>query len=191
MSKAKRTVRQQVVDRILQMSPGNRTRQQDALEGLFPTLPGFVSAHTVLLYASAFAEEIETNRMLSYALEAGKRVVCPLVDRRQQRLRLYEVPEGSNSLRISDYGIPEPDTTLPEVMPAELDWVLVPGVAFNSDRFRLGRGGGYYDRLLPKLRTDAQRWALAFDVQWVQNLPVEPHDQPLTGIVSPGLDLIF
>ena len=101
---------------------------------------------------------------------------------------------GSGSIEIDDLdadlepgtlGIPEPAPDCPEVEPEAVDWVLVPGLAFDAAGYRLGRGAGHYDRLLPTLRPDAPRWALAFDCQWVDDLPVEPHDVPLDGIVSP------
>ena len=62
----------------------------------------------------------------------------------------------------------------------------MPGLGFDDLGFRLGRGAGHYDRLLPLLRPDAPRWALALDCQWVEDLPVEPHDVPIDGVVSPG-----
>ena len=58
-------------------------------------------------------------------------------------------------------GIPEPRPDLPEVPPAAVDWALVPGLAFDERGFRLGRGAGYYDRLIPLLRPDAICWASA------------------------------
>ena len=57
--------------------------------------------------------------------------------------------------------------------------MLVPGLAFDARGYRLGRGAGHYDRLLPTLRPDAPRWALALDCQLVEGLPIEPHDVPI------------
>ena len=62
----------------------------------------------------------------------------------------------------------------------------MPGLAFDAEGFRLGRGKGHYDRLLPTLRPEAPRWALALGPQWVDALPVEAHDQPLDGILGVG-----
>ncbi len=67
----------------------------------------------------------------------------------------------------------------------EVDWALVPGLAFDEQGFRLGRGGGYYDRLLPQLRPDATCWAICLSCQLMHALPVEPHDAPLNGIATP------
>ena len=67
-----------------------------------------------------------------------------------------------------------------------MDWALIPGLAFDMRCYRLGRGGGHYDRLLPRLRAESPRWALGFDCQIVPELPIEPHDAQLDGIATPS-----
>jgi 5-formyltetrahydrofolate cyclo-ligase len=62
----------------------------------------------------------------------------------------------------------------------------VPGLAFDFQCHRLGRGAGHYDRLLLRLRPDASRWALGYDCQVVDELPAEPHDVPVDGVVTPS-----
>ncbi len=182
----KQAIRRVLVERILALDPDDRRRQDADLARRLATLPGFEAAGTVLLYVSAFSEEIATGPALRQVLSLGKRLVCPRVDRPARRLRLYRVDDPESDLVRGSMGIPEPSRHLIAVAPEEIDWALVPGLAFDDRGFRLGRGGGYYDRLLPTLRPDAPRWALAYDCQWVESLPTEPHDQPLDGIVSPG-----
>ncbi|WP_406693734.1 5-formyltetrahydrofolate cyclo-ligase [Singulisphaera sp. Ch08] len=181
----KRQLRKAMVERILALDPADRKDQEATLAARFTELPGFDASGTVLLYATAFPEEIVTQSMLEIALERGKRLVCPRVDRVQRRLRLYRVEDLNADLRRGMLGIPEPHDGCPEVEPKEVDWVLVPGLAFDARGFRIGRGAGHYDRLLPTLRHDVPRWALAFDCQMVDSLPVEPHDVALDGVVSP------
>ena len=178
-------MRKETVARILAMDHADRTCQQEAIESFFFDLSGFANAETVLLYVSAFPEEIATKRLLEISREMGKRVLCPRVDR-VRGLRLFEVTEGRSALVPGAMGIPEPRLDLPEIKPDQVDWALVPGITFDVRGYRLGRGKGYYDRLLPSLRPDAVSWALAFDPQWVDAVPVEPHDHPLHGIASPG-----
>ncbi len=75
----------------------------------------------------------------------------------------------------------------PHCLPVEiaaLDLILVPGLAFTRDGARLGRGGGYYDRLLANPACRAQRIAIAFDLQIVDSIPVEPHDQRVYQIIT-------
>src|SRR5262249_22073797 len=139
----------------------------------------------VLLYITAFPEEIDTKAMVDLALAMGKRLICPRVDRKARQLRLHWVEDLNADLVPGTLGIPEPRPGTREVAPGEVDWVLVPGLAFDGCGYRLGRGAGHYDRLLPTLRPEVARWALALDCQWIDALPVEPHDVPLDGVISP------
>ncbi|MBX6312836.1 MAG: 5-formyltetrahydrofolate cyclo-ligase [Isosphaeraceae bacterium] len=185
----KRALRREMVARLLALDPADRRRQEADLLARFPTLPGLDRAGTVLLYATAFPEEIPTGPMLRLIWERGQRLVCPRVNRPARRLVLHAIADPAD-LVPGTLGIPEPRPECPEVAPEAIDWALVPGLAFNAAGYRLGRGAGCYDRLLPQLRPDAPRWALAFDPQWVEDLPVEPHDQPLDGIASPRQTII-
>jgi 5-formyltetrahydrofolate cyclo-ligase len=182
----KRTLRRVLVDRILGLDPRDRRAQESALAARFPSLPGYEGAGLVLLYVTAFPEEIATGSMLRDVLERGKRLACPRVDRAERRLRLYEVTDLEADFRPGMLGIPEPRAECRELGPEEVDWVLVPGLAFDDRGFRLGRGAGHYDRLLPTLRADVPRWALALDCQREEALPVEPHDVPLDGVAYPA-----
>jgi 5-formyltetrahydrofolate cyclo-ligase len=185
----KSRLRRETVERILTLDPAERAAQQAVLDARFPDLPGLGASRTVLLFASTFPEEIDTRGWLAWSLERGQRLLCPRVDRRGRRLRLYEVRDLTTDLVPGVLGIPEPRPDAPEVAPGEVDWVLVPGLAFDPRGYRLGRGAGHYDRLLPTLRPDAPRRALCLDCQWVDELPVEPHDVPLDGVVSPSRTL--
>ncbi len=181
----KRALRREVIDRVLALAPSDRAEQERCMPALFRRLPGYAEAATVLLYVGALPEEIDTRPILVLALNSGKRVACPRVNRRERRLVLHEIHDPSTDLKPGSLGIPEPDRSLAEISPPEIDWALVPGVAFDAACDRLGRGAGYYDRLLPLLKQTAPRWALAFDAQWVDLLPKEPHDQTLDGVASP------
>ncbi|MGE5755066.1 MAG: 5-formyltetrahydrofolate cyclo-ligase [Planctomycetaceae bacterium] len=185
----KRALRRAMARRILALGPDERRAQEEALAARFAALPGFESARTVLLYVTAFPEEIATGPLLRAALERGRRLVCPRVDRAERRLKLHQVEDLGRDLTPGTRGIPEPRPTCPEVAPDAIDWALVPGLAFDEHGYRMGRGAGHYDRLLPTLRLDAPRWALILDCQWVAPLPIEPHDVPLDGIISPGKEI--
>jgi 5-formyltetrahydrofolate cyclo-ligase len=182
---AKRRWRRSIIAAINAMEPRDRSAQEAALVDAFPQLPGWTEAETVLLYVSAFPEEIRTAPMLTIAYEQGKRVVLPRVDRVERRLRLHRVADFSRELTPGVLGIPEPLPSLPEVPANSVDWALVPGIAFDDDGYRLGRGAGHYDRLLPAMRPDCICWALALNCQIVPRLPVEPHDVPIEGIKTP------
>jgi 5-formyltetrahydrofolate cyclo-ligase len=182
---SKRELRLVFKARIAALSSGERNRQEQALSEQLAGLPGLGAARTVLLYVAALPEEPRTIDLFSHAYAMNKRVVCPRVDRATRSLRLFEVSHPTTDLHPGALGIPEPSEHLPEVQPAAIDWALVPGLAFDCRGFRLGRGAGYYDRLIPMFRSDAICWAVCLSCQLVSELPVEPHDQPLDGITAP------
>jgi 5-formyltetrahydrofolate cyclo-ligase len=99
-------------------------------------------------------------------------------------LEAYAISDPERDLGPGFRGIAEPLPHCPPLAFEAVDWVLVPGVAFDTHGHRLGYGGGYYDRLLPLLRDDAHRVAGAFDLQIVDRVPIAPHDRPLDAILT-------
>ena len=82
------------------------------------------------------------------------------------------------------YGIPEPDEGSPSVTPEEIDVLLVPGLAFTREGARLGQGGGFYDRFMPRLRSGTPRVGLCHSWQVFEDLPTGPHDVGVTHVVT-------
>jgi 5-formyltetrahydrofolate cyclo-ligase len=85
------------------------------------------------------------------------------------------------------FGLLEPaGPRLPSSAIARADVVVVPALSIGRDGSRLGRGGGWYDRALASARADAVLVAVVFDDELVDTLPTEPHDRPVTAVVTPG-----
>ena len=82
------------------------------------------------------------------------------------------------------YGFEQPVAGAPLVDPGDVGVVLVPGLAFDRDGGRLGRGGGYYDRFLPTLPTDAARVGVVLEQLVVDAVPTDPHDVPMTHLAT-------
>jgi len=91
-------------------------------------------------------------------------------------LRLHPVADASNDLLPGAFGIREPSPALPVVAVSEIDAFLCPGLAFDQTGGRLGRGRGFYDRLLAQARPGARKLGIAFPFQLVANTFPEPHD---------------
>jgi 5-formyltetrahydrofolate cyclo-ligase len=96
----------------------------------------------------------------------------------------FRVADPARDLVPGAWGIPEPREGLPEVPPQEMDLVLVPGSAFDAEGDRCGYGGGFYDTYLPLTRPGTPWVALAFELQLVPAVACEPHDLPVTVIVT-------
>lgn len=137
------------------------------------------SAGTILLYHS-LPDEVSTKLLLeklSNKLSGNKRIVLPVVDGDNLVLKEY-VP---NELNVGYRNILEPCSDI-IVSPCDIDLAIIPGVAFDSNCNRMGRGKGFYDRLLPNLR--CKTIGLAFSFQMVHEIPCEPFDCPLDMVVT-------
>ncbi|HSG05294.1 MAG TPA: 5-formyltetrahydrofolate cyclo-ligase, partial [Nitrospiria bacterium] len=108
-------------------------------------------AEWVHFYCSA-GSEVETSGMIAHALRSGKRVSVPRMDSRANRLVLSEVLNPAKELLPNSAGIPEPlEAFYRPVGEDRMDLFVIPGVAFDMKGGRLGKGKGYYDRLLAPL----------------------------------------
>jgi len=92
----------------------------------------------------------------------------------------YRLAKLTSELQKGTFGILEPVN--PVFAPEKLDLIIVPGVAFDDAGNRLGRGGGFYDRLLPQYQ--AVRAGVCFSFQTVETIPIEPHDYPVNLVVT-------
>jgi len=184
MKSLKRTLRRSTIETILAFDPTERAEWERRILQAVAGLSSFQTAETVLLYISAFPEEIDTAPLIERAVADSKRLICPRVDRGAHQLVLHEIRDPRTDFEPGTLGIPEPRAGCRVVAPEEVDWVLVPGVVFDVQCNRIGRGGGHYDRFLPQLRAGVETWVAAFDAQVCDSLPVEPHDVPLFGIVT-------
>jgi 5-formyltetrahydrofolate cyclo-ligase len=146
-------------------------------------LPSFAAARTILV-TLPFRSEWDSRLLASGALAAGKAVVSPRVNPSTRMLSMHRVFDLHSDFAPGHRDVPEPLAHCPEVAAETIDWVLVPGLAFDASGRRLGYGGGYYDRLLPLLPRRATRVAGAFEVQIVAAVPTGPHDLAVDCIVT-------
>ena len=153
------------------------------LENLF-SLEEFRCAQTILFYAS-FDGEVDTFEMMKQAQKLKKTIALPTVIKAQRRIIPRIVRNLREGLHRGAYGILEPKKEFAEpVEVSQLDLVLVPGIAFDKNNHRLGRGLGYYDRFLRQLPSHTPTIGLAFDFQVVDRLPYrESHDVQLSHVV--------
>jgi 5-formyltetrahydrofolate cyclo-ligase len=180
---AKLAIRRQVLAARDALSPDYRAAAAEAIAGRLTALPSFARARTVLL-TLAFRSEWNTLPLVHAALATGKVVAIPRVNAATRMLDLFALTDPERDVAAGFHGIPEPHSHCAPVAPATVDWVLVPGVAFDAAGRRLGYGGGYYDRLLPLLAPGAARVVGAFDLQIVERVPAAPHDLTVGAIVT-------
>ncbi len=126
--------------------------------------------------------EVATRSLIERLLRLGHRVVVPVVPENGHEL-IHALLTDPTDLRSGRYGVDEPREIV-AVGIDEIDLVLTPALAVDPAGGRLGYGGGYYDRFLARLRDDTPTFALIYDGQRSERLPVEPHDVALTGFIT-------
>ena len=174
----KKELRRWVRDAKREVPLEEKKRRSQAVMEQVAQLEVFQQADTVLLYWS-MDDEVYTHDFVRQWYDK-KCILLPCVDGDDLRLRQYT---GAESMQPGpQFGIPEPVgpeyTTLEKV-----DMIVVPGVAFDRKRNRMGRGRGFYDRLL-KSTPNAVKVGVAFDFQIFDAIPVEPFDVPMDAVIT-------
>lgn len=146
--------------------------------------PAYRKARWILCYLAAKGE-VETRPLIAQALADGKRVAAPITLTTRRMIRLAELTTVTRGLVRGPYGIQQPDPRRARrVDPRRIDLAVIPGLAFDADGYRLGRGGGYFDRFLAALPPTVPRIGLAYRCQRVRRLLRAPHDQPVTTVLA-------
>lgn len=126
--------------------------------------------------------EIETSMIIEEAWRQNKKVVIPKCYPDQFKME-FRTFESESQLEIVYFGLKEPIVSKTSLIKAQdIDLVIVPGICFDREGFRIGYGGGYYDRYLSEYK--GQTISLAFETQIVPSIPVEPYDMPVHQILT-------
>ena len=180
---AKRGLRARILRERDATPAEDRATASASIAALLLAREDFASSKTVLL-TLPFGSEWDTRALLRAALAGAKTVALPRVNLTTRMLDICAITRIEHDAAPGYRGIPEPGAHCELLGVASIDWVLVPGVAFDRAGHRIGYGGGYYDRLLPLLRADAHRVAGAFELQLVDHVPAASHDVTVDAVVT-------
>jgi 5-formyltetrahydrofolate cyclo-ligase len=166
------------------LTPEVRKKASKAIVNKLTASTAVSKVKTVLIYA---ATEVEVNLddAIGALVRAGKRVAVPRMTKTPGVMTLWAVKHVDALVAIEGAKVRTVDITRAvPIEPKDVDLALVPGVAFTATLGRLGQGGGYYDRLLPRLRSDVKKMGIAFDVQIASALPCDEHDVAMDAVVT-------
>lgn len=184
IKKQKIELRKKVLSDRDQMSTAEITRASAVISSEIFALEPFQEARVIAAYMS-FGSEFLTDAFVDESLRLGKILVLPRVDKVSGSLSFHKWNGEINQLSEGRWGIREPNPLICELIQVSMiDFVLVPGVAFTNQGFRLGYGGGYYDNVISKLTSGATAVAAAFSLQLVSSLPRENHDLGVDILIS-------
>ncbi|MBP9853873.1 MAG: 5-formyltetrahydrofolate cyclo-ligase [Candidatus Omnitrophica bacterium] len=143
----------------------------------------FKDAANILFYAS-FDGEVDTFEMITSSIKLGKTIGLPAIKKGGVQFSPRIIHNFESDLEQGPYGIRQPKIN-PENEMKEIDLVIVPGVVFDKNNHRIGRGAGFYDRFLISLSEDVYTLGLAFDFQVIERLPhPDQHDVALKHVLT-------
>ncbi len=165
------------------LSPETRAEKSKAIERRLFQWEPFMMAENVSVFMS-FRDEVETPHLIDLMRVMGKRVYVPIVDKETNEL-LLSLFHSYDELEKSALGVLEPRINPSRIKePEVLDFVLVPGLLFSKDGYRVGYGGGYYDRYLARLSPEVPRVGICFEEQVVDTVPRGAYDEILDAVVT-------
>ncbi|NEP83549.1 MAG: 5-formyltetrahydrofolate cyclo-ligase [Okeania sp. SIO3C4] len=181
----KKELRSSLLKKRQSMSEKEWREKSDRLCHHLQNFSLFQKAKTVLAYFS-FRQEVDLSLLFTNNREnstvSNKNWGFP---RCVKKTLSWHIWQPENSLQKGTYGILEPESNAPLLHSSEVDLILIPAVACDINGYRLGYGGGFYDRML-----SSEEWAskptigIVFEFAYLQQLPIDPWDRPLSAVCT-------
>lgn len=181
----KQIIRQRIVTQREQLSAALREQHSAEIAQRIAQMPEYRSSRTVLAYMN-FGAEFESEFFVRQVLADSKTLLLPKVNAATRELELYRVEDMDAQLAPGAYDIREPimERCVRQDALEQVDFILLPGVAFGRDGARLGYGGGFYDKLLARMPHGAALIAGAFTMQVIADIPMEATDRKIDWLVT-------
>jgi 5-formyltetrahydrofolate cyclo-ligase len=178
---AKAALRDHIRAALERISPA--VRAVESIELCERLKPQLQSARTILFFAP-LPSEPDLWPLLEESAPAGKAVALPWFDPVTRTYRARRVEDPADEIVAGKFGVREPASSCAAIPLEGFDLVLVPGIAFDLSGNRLGRGQGFYDRLLEKI--SGVKCGVGYDFQLLEKIPAEPHDAKVDFVLTPS-----
>ena len=184
MSQQKQELRDKILAKLLSLTKEELKRRSENVEKILSELPLYRKAKLIMAYYP-LRGEVDLRKMIGKGFDC-KRFCFPVMDLKKKDLRVFEANNLEGDFILGAFGVWQPDPTkAKEIDPKEIDLVIVPGLAFDLKRSRLGRGAGFYDRFLKRIKSPTQTFGVGFEFQILKNLPTHlPFDEKVDFVVS-------
>jgi 5-formyltetrahydrofolate cyclo-ligase len=178
----KSTLRQEIKKRLVQMNRDDRVLKSKQICQQIIASDTYRQASVVMAFLS-LPHEVDTTPVILNAWQQGKTVVVPKVSWEQRHMIPVELTSLETGLTTEKMGLRTPANGIP-VPFDEIDLVVTPGLGFDRQGNRLGRGGAFYDKFFSNHKITAARWGVAFREQLCDAIPHEANDVPIDAVVT-------
>jgi 5-formyltetrahydrofolate cyclo-ligase len=180
----KKQIREEVAAVVSALTKDLKAQIVEKIEKRLFDFANFLESRVVLIYIDA-PTEVSTFNIIRNSYKYNKIVVLPSSNLEKREIILYKIDNPDKDLIAGPKGILVPDTVRCKKVPIDsIDIAVVPAVALDEKGGRIGKGNGFYDRLIPQLPVTTRKVALAFDCQIVAQAPMEAHDKHVDIIIT-------
>ena len=178
----KSALRHEIKQRLVQMSTEDRIAKSKQICEQIIDAAVFRKASVVMMYLPML-NEVDLTLLILHAWQQGKTVAVPKVSWQQRHMIPVELTSLETGLKTERMGLRTPTNSTP-VLFDEIDLIVTPGLGFDKNGNRLGRGGAFYDNFFKHKKITAVRWAVAFGQQIYDEIPHDDNDVPIDAVVT-------
>lgn len=184
MDKFKSSLRKSMLKKRRSLSNEEVKKKSEIIISRLMDLDVFKKSKTIMVYLS-FKNEVDTYELIEWCFKHNKSVVAPYNIPSEKKIIPCKIKNLDDNIQTSSLGVLEPNIqVVKEVDLNNIDLIIVPGVAFDKNRNRLGFGGGYYDRFLSRRTKSTPAAAICYDFQLVDEVPIGDFDIPMDMIIT-------
>lgn len=178
----KNEIRKLIKEKREALSIEDKIVYDDVIFNKIILLEQYKKSKIIFIYVS-FDKEVDTFRIINHALENNKTVCVPKVISKSEGMKAVKI-KSVNELAVGKYGILEPKECNSIINADKIDLIISPGVAFDSLGYRVGYGGGFYDRFFNNVKDTVSVIAISYDFQFIDKVPREDFDKPVDFVVT-------
>lgn len=179
----KKVLREKMLKKRAELSQEEIIRKSKAIQDRLFNLKEYKKSNFIFSYIS-FKNEVNTHDIIKKSLAIGKRIGVPITIPKGRQLLVSEIKDFDEELEMGYYNILTPKREyIREIPPELIDMVLVPGLIFTPAGYRVGYGGGYYDRFFSKNK-EIFKVGLCYEMQMVPKVPTIIYDIPVDCIIT-------
>ncbi|MEW8973496.1 MAG: 5-formyltetrahydrofolate cyclo-ligase [Tissierellaceae bacterium] len=178
----KKQIRQEILEKRRKLKNIDHKNFSETITSSVLNSSYYKNANTIMTFIS-FSDEVNTHDFIRKAISDGKRVTVPITFPKTREIKASHILDFGE-LELGYYNILTPKKEFIRfIPPEEIDLIIVPGVAFDKNGYRVGYGGGYYDRFLSNL-PNVVTIGIAFELQMIDEVPKDKFDIPVNFIFT-------
>ena len=191
ITQAKNAIRQDIIKKLGELGGLEKNEKSLAISKRLFGMDEFKKSKTVFCFLSTLFE-VQTEKIIRESLRLGKHVLVPLLDPEEENLQASRIPSMDIDFMIGKYGIKQPTLKLRDIVAfSNIDFVVVPGLAFDNIGNRIGYGAGFYDKFFKKISSGVTRVAVSYDFQLFNLVPHSDLDEPVHFLITETQALRF